>query len=590
MKWMGRARGAGALVAVGAALLASGCGKKDGAGTEPSATSSTSGAAQHSAASASHSSAAAPHPSANAATATTAAPVRKMTQAQAVEHLEAAITEYKKGATRKCVTVANEWAIAYGGLSQVAAEEREATYDAARCGEILENWTFTRLTGQVLAKLDPSSEKYAFVPRALLGLKEDKAAMTALEAIDKKLPDQPEVLFTAALVSLNDKKWPELVKIADATSKAVDKSTDPDVKNFAWRVKVLREAADWYLGHVPDADADIAAAAKAGAPAAYVDEMKRELVPMKMNKIGVDITNPIHLFLGTYHLLGNAQGLGNFIGVSLVNVSGKDRILKVEIEVPGITEKLTKNETLLTGKTETLYLTPALKADFKPASQTAERNAQISIKVTTADGKSIFDDSRAVTVYPRDQFPRSELGTNTIAAWVTPQSPAMEDFMTAAKKRMKGGVLEGNLGATMPQVKAIYDELKARGMTYVLQSDLGYGTPQHVRLPADAIKSTNALCLDGAVVFATLMEKIGLRPIVIFVPGHAFAGWHAEKADNAPDGTVYWVETTMVGSAPFENAVQTAASEYKKYTDQHAAELVDIAAMRTRKITPQPWE
>ena len=154
-----------------------------------------------------------------------------------------------------------------------------------------------------------------------------------------------------------------------------------------------------------------------------------------------------------------------------------------------MSDKVTKSVTVLKGKVAELDLTPPLKADFKPDAQTAERSARINVKVSLpgeAD-KVVYEDAAATTVYPHDQMPWSTFGEKIAGAWITPQSPAIEDFIAAAKKRIPGGALVGaDQGPTLPQVKAIYDELKARGMTYVLAT-MGSGG-QHVRLPAESIK------------------------------------------------------------------------------------------------------
>ena len=51
-----------------------------------------------------------------------------------------------------------------------------------------------------------------------------------------------------------------------------------------------------------------------------------------------------------------------------VEPAGVRKKLKIEVEVPGITDKLVKNETLLSGKSEMVLLDPPLRADFKPQS------------------------------------------------------------------------------------------------------------------------------------------------------------------------------------------------------------------------------
>ena len=119
----------------------------------------------------------------------------------------------------------------------------------------------------------------------------------------------------------------------------------------------------------------------------------------------------------------------------------------------------------------------------------------------------------------------------------------------------------GEQADTVSQVKAIYDELKARGVSYVMDPTVNTDLVkvQRTRLPSEVLESTNAQCLEGTILFATMLEAIGLRPIIVLVPGHAFVGWHATRADGVkPGADRLFLETTMVGNAPFEAAVKTA--------------------------------
>jgi hypothetical protein len=150
--------------------------------------------------------------------------------------------------------------------------------------------------------------------------------------------------------------------------------------------------------------------------------------------------------------------------------------------------------------------------------------------------------------------------------------------------------------ATLPQVAAIYDELKAMGVSYVMDPNVLSDTlfVQRTRLPGDVLKTTNAQCLEGTLLFATLLESIGLEPIIMMVPGHAFVGWYATAKDKQKFPALF-VETTMVGGATFEQAVNVAN---KRVQDEFAQGNIDsgvskwIALKDLRKagVTPQPYE
>jgi hypothetical protein len=115
---------------------------------------------------------------------------------------------------------------------------------------------------------------------------------------------------------------------------------------------------------------------------------------------------------------------------------------------------------------------------------------------------------------------------------------------------------------------------------------------QRTRLPAEVLASTNAQCLEGTLLFATLMEAIGVKPIIVLVPGHAFVGWHTVAKDGTR-GEPLFVETTMVGLASFEDAVKVATQRMAQEVKTGAFKagtsgLVDVAAIRKAGFAAQP--
>src|SRR6202011_6031102 len=86
---------------------------------------------------------------------------------------------------------------------------------------------------------------------------------------------------------------------------------------------------------------------------------------------------------------------------------------------------------------------------------------------------------------------------------------------------------------------------------------------QRTRYPSEVLASHNAQCLESSLLFASLLESIGLDAAIVRVPGHAFIAWKPSKRDYATPGTVYYLETTMVGSSSFERAMDFAREEMR---------------------------
>jgi len=66
---------------------------------------------------------------------------------------------------------------------------------------------------------------------------------------------------------------------------------------------------------------------------------------------------------------------------------------------------------------------------------------------------------------------------------------------------------------------------------------------QYVRTPGESFGNSQANCVDGTVLFASVLRKIGIEPFLVFVPRHMFLGYFTN--DDFSD--IEFLETTMLG-------------------------------------------
>jgi len=132
------------------------------------------------------------------------------------------------------------------------------------------------------------------------------------------------------------------------------------------------------------------------------------------------------------------------------------------------------------------------------------------------------------------------------------------------------------------QVKAVYTALHDRGITYSNTTLSFPAGSQKIRFPQDALPQAAANCIDGTVLMASALEAIGIEPLLILIPGHAFLGWR----DASGSGVVEFVETTMIGSQSFETATAYAMSEYYKAYFANEATVVDVTTARAEGLLP----
>jgi hypothetical protein len=94
-------------------------------------------------------------------------------------------------------------------------------------------------------------------------------------------------------------------------------------------------------------------------------------------------------------------------------------------------------------------------------------------------------------------------------------------------------------------LSTIFAELRARGVTYTNLSASYFTGWQNVRRPAESLTMRTANCIDGALLFASVLEGAGLHPYLYLVPGHAYVG---VRMGPAADDFILPIETTMVGT------------------------------------------
>jgi hypothetical protein len=99
------------------------------------------------------------------------------------------------------------------------------------------------------------------------------------------------------------------------------------------------------------------------------------------------------------------------------------------------------------------------------------------------------------------------------------------------------------------QIATIWRVLHERGFVYSSITDnvgdKGRVFSQTVRTFDMSIKTSQANCVDGTIVFASILKRIGISPLLVLVPGHCFLGYYTSS--NSKTRKLKYLETTMVG-------------------------------------------
>jgi hypothetical protein len=228
-----------------------------------------------------------------------------------------------------------------------------------------------------------------------------------------------------------------------------------------------------------------------------------------------------------------------------------------------------------------------------------------------------------ITVLPANYWmPGSTKEYQTLAAFSQPNDPALQQILDKSADDLR----RRNSAASWSGYQSLQhvDEMVESLFTSVQSQKIVYSNPpaswdiepgQAVRSAQQILNEKLGTCLDTAVLFASLIERIGLYPILILVPGHAFVGYWTSKVMseegehfrpqrpllpvaemiNLVDlGYIRMFETTKVAQS--ENPVSFAQAltlgnanltEYQTLTWGASASLfIDIVAARSNSEYP----
>lgn len=134
-------------------------------------------------------------------------------------------------------------------------------------------------------------------------------------------------------------------------------------------------------------------------------------------------------------------------------------------------------------------------------------------------------------------------------------------------------------------LRSIFEELQSRGIDYASVTSSYFTGAQHIKRPSEVLTTLSANCIDGSLLFASVLELIGMQPVVITKTGHAYVG-----VRSAPGSTVAWpIETTMVATNTFSDAYQAAMNNLAQdQVSDPLFHIVDVTTLRAQKLTPRP--
>jgi S1-C subfamily serine protease len=188
------------------------------------------------------------------------------------------------------------------------------------------------------------------------------------------------------------------------------------------------------------------------------------------------------------------------------------------------------------------------------------------LRVKFGDGTS-----EAVKIRPRiiphDQVERGyplEFGVATLVDETHPWIRRIIDEVNQqAMVREAGLMITGGGGGMDDQVISmflVWRDLMSRGLRYQSMT-AAEGDAQRCRTVHEALSTANANCLDGAVLFASFAQAMGIPVDIVLTPDHAFVCAWIKEDGQEETYRAFFIETTKLGDS-FPADQKTDEDEY----------------------------
>ncbi len=266
---------------------------------------------------------------------------------------------------------------------------------------------------------------------------------------------------------------------------------------------------------------------------------------------------------------------------------------------------------LLPGQTAVSVYYPVIQPSIARLRDDTKANLHVKWTWTDEAGKTHEDDDAGrVTLLGVNNFAFSDLGLESqfgsfselirngplLAAWVSRNDGVVTQFGAMANKNAGGVAASVSDENALKAMQACYELMIINNVTYQSppatlrdrRKSFDASVVQTVRFPRDVIKNRSGTCIDLAILYASMLNAVGLNPMLVLIDGHCF------PAAILPSGGIVAVESTGVagglagGFMPFAKVLELGTQEFADARKGGRYMLVPVQEMWEAEIlTPE---
>lgn len=238
--------------------------------------------------------------------------------------------------------------------------------------------------------------------------------------------------------------------------------------------------------------------------------------------------------------------------ISLEYSSSTPTTLVMAVDIAGFSQMQKRTVNATTNMQIVNFAPPLLSQGLR--NFTNEMNTSIQVRVTDTQGRPYYVNDIPLLVHSRWLMQWVAANRLQVAAWVTPDDPAITALISKARSHLRMqpppaptamiGYTQASSRQVIDQVDAIYDALRIDYRIRYVQESVPYGGPgdsnvatENIKLPAEVLQQQSGMCVELTVLLASAVERIGLHAEIVIVPGHAFLGVAVTPDNNRFE---YW--------------------------------------------------